>query len=210
MHERSIYGATLVALHGAVVVALCGASAGCAPGVDNEEADLAEPDPGPSAVAVLTNETWSSPYRGGRGREGIPFTSTCAPGSIAVGIHGNGSDRIDRLGLVCRHLERNGTLGREDIGTTAGGDGGRPFDSRCPDGYAISGLMGRSADRLDRLQIVCNTLPGTIEFHGNPVGGSGGRSWADVPPPRHFMTEIVGRSGEAVDGIYAVYNRLHP
>ncbi len=169
---------------------------------------LGEPGEGPSAVAVLSDLTWEAPYRGGRG-EGV-YSSACQPGWMAVGIHGRSSEQIDRIGLVCRYLERDGTLGAEDFRETAGGEGGTSFLSMCPDGYAIGGLAGRSGAQLDRVQIVCDTLPGTVLFEGNPVGGTGGATFADVAPNRYFLTKVTGRSDAWIDGLWAIYTKVDP
>lgn len=169
---------------------------------------IREPGDGPGAVAVLTDLTWESRYRGGPG-EGT-YSSACQPGWMAVGLHGRSSDQIDRIGLVCRYLERGGTLGAEDFREAVGGEGGASFLSMCPDGYAIGGLAGRSGDQVNRVQIVCDTLPGTVLFEGNPVGGTGGAAFVDVAPNRYFLTKLTGRSDARIDGLWAIYSKVDP
>ncbi|MEZ4312341.1 MAG: hypothetical protein R3F14_30290 [Polyangiaceae bacterium] len=161
-----------------------------------------------SAVAALTDVRWEAPYRGALGESRLHIA--CKPGWLAVGLHGRADDEIDRLGLVCRFLAKGGGLEDEDIVPAAGGEGGRSFLTTCPPGMAIAGLAGRAGDRLDRIQLICDTLPGATLYYANPVGGVGGSPFLDVAPNRHFLTGIIGRTDLHVRGIWALYHKLAP
>lgn len=167
-----------------------------------------EPGQEPGAVAVLSTTRWESPYRGGPA-EGA-YASACQPGWIAAGIHGRAGHQIDRIGVVCRHLDADGKLRSEDLRETAGGEGGSSFISMCPEGHGIAGFTGRASSHIDSLQIVCDTPAGTVLSVGDTVGGFGGTPFSDVAPDRYFLTRLVGRSDGEIQGMWAVYHRLSP
>lgn len=200
----------------AVLSAISAFLGACAPdGTASVTAPLVEPPQAPGAVAVLTSTTWASPYRGGRGEDSVvaadaSFTIECAPGSMAVGIHGRSGARIDRLGLVCQRLAPDGTLEGEDFRDAAGGEGGESFLSMCPAGRAIGGLVGQAEHQLDRIQIACDTLPGGDLIYGTAIGGPSGLPFWDVAPNRYFLTKIVVRGDGFVHGMWAVYNKVDP
>lgn len=189
------------------------AAPGPQPGAAATSAAAVRPDPTnppdvPGAVAVLSSTWWGSPHRGGAGARS--FSTACQPGWIAVGLHGRAGDHVDRVGLVCRFLRADGTLGDEDFGRTDGGETGVSFLLTCPDGQAIAGVGGRAGDHVDRLQIVCDTLPGGLLYYSNFVGGPGGAPFTDIAPNRYFLTKLVVHSGVHLDGMWAVYNKIDP
>ena len=57
----------------------------------------------------LGTQTYALPARGGYG--GTPATVACPANHVAVGIHGTVNTYLTSLGLVCRALNADGTLG---------------------------------------------------------------------------------------------------
>src|SRR5262245_59792054 len=56
---------------------------------------------------------------------GTSFTRTCPSGSVLTGIRTRKGLIIDAIGIRCRTVGADGTLGTEtSVGTLAGGDGG--------------------------------------------------------------------------------------
>ena len=168
-----------------------------------------EARPGDGApLASLTANAWVSPYRGGTG--GGYFTLGCPGGEIAVGFHGRSGWYVDQIGLVCAYVNPDGSLGPDDWQGTTGGTGGSFFFSRCPLGYAIGGLAGRSGSYIDQIQPVCRSLSGDAIYYGPSAGGSGGGAWVDIAPPRHFLTQLMGRSGSYIDAVQAIHHYVTP
>jgi len=76
------------------------------------------------------------------------------------------------------------TLSILAVSSSHGGSGGTTaYDLRCPRGWAVTGLQGRSGALVDRIQLICAPvqLDGTVLLsaeHVDPfkAGGSGGSS----------------------------------
>jgi hypothetical protein len=81
----------------------------------------------------------------------------------------------------------------------AGGVGGTAFDAPYPTGattmnpYAISAMKGRSADRIDQIQVVWVGAGGGGE--SPPFGGGGGQPFRFDLPPGESLAQIVGSVG---------------
>jgi hypothetical protein len=77
---------------------------------------------------------------------GTSFTRTCPSGSVLTGFRTRKGLIIDAIGIKCRTIGADGTLGAEtSVGTLAGGDGGTASAGSCPTGTVITGSAGALA-----------------------------------------------------------------
>lgn len=147
---------------------------------------------------------WVSPWRGG-GVDGTEYVVSCDPGMIAVGFYGRADSFVDQLGLVCAEVLPGGVLGAQDLYGVAGGEGGKYFIDKCPDGYGVAGFSGRADLVVNQLRLVCDRVAPVPLLYGPMFGGVGGTEWTDVSPGAFFLTEIRGRSGAQVEGLQSVH-----
>jgi hypothetical protein len=76
------------------------------------------------------------PLVGGSG--GTAFAQVCPAGYVLTGIRARRGLTLDAIGIRCRPVRADGTLGAEvDDGPVWGGPGGTPFAESCQTGYVI-------------------------------------------------------------------------
>ena len=96
---------------------------------------------GPRAIAAQNNAAEALPLIGSTG--GTAFTRQCPQGQVLTGIRTRAGLVIDALGIKCRPVNANGTLGGEnEIGSLAGGTGGILSSGSCPQGSIVAGQGG--------------------------------------------------------------------
>ncbi|NMO19255.1 phosphatidylinositol-specific phospholipase C domain-containing protein [Pyxidicoccus fallax] len=172
----------------------------------------------PGAALIDTLVTRNSPYipytlplRGGSG--GAPTSSECPPGAVAVGVHGRAGQYIDRLGLVCRYVNSDGSLGSYHYASAQGGDGGSYFERTCFSGMVIVGFHGRSGAYVDGLGMHC-ARPATWNIgygvDSSPwlAGGNGGASFSDLCRNGSMVTRLRLRTWSLVDQMQPLCARL--
>jgi hypothetical protein len=77
------------------------------------------------------------PVYGGSG--GTAFTRSCGAGKVLTGLRFRGGLLVDAVGILCRPVLADGTLGPEsNVGTLAGGGGGTAGTSSCGAGRVVS------------------------------------------------------------------------
>jgi hypothetical protein len=77
---------------------------------------------------------------------GTAFTRTCPSGSVLTGFRTRKGVIIDAIGIKCRAVGADGTLGTEtSVGSLTGGDGGTASAGSCPSGTVITGSVGALA-----------------------------------------------------------------
>ena len=86
------------------------------------------------------------------------FELACPPSSVAVGLTGRASDKIEELALSCAKVDASGALGEVVHTGTIGGGEEDDFDLKCGPNERMVGLLGRSGDWLDALGPVCDTV----------------------------------------------------
>jgi hypothetical protein len=156
-----------------------------------------------SNALSVTGNTQLLPAHGGTG--GYATRTECPSGYAAVGIHGRSWSYIDRLGLVCRYLNADGSLGATYYAGAAGGFGGADFQIWCPDGQVVVGFQGRSASYVDQLGLYCSTPSAWKSFNASPpyttsvTGGSGGFYFAETCAKPYVVTSLNLRVGHYVD-----------
>ena len=110
-------------------------------------------------VAVATVDcTGSATASGTMGSgDGVPGSTSCPEGQVAIGVTGREGDFIDLLALRCRNADGSGPI------TTSAGFGGGygtadgPYD--CLEGMVLSGLRGETvfdATTIRYVEIVCS------------------------------------------------------
>jgi hypothetical protein len=86
----------------------------------------------------------------------------------------------------------------------AGGSGGRQFTA-LPDGpWRIGGVEGRSADRIDQIEVVWTDSAGK-PHSSDQFGGQGGKRFGFQVNPGAYLTEIRGSVGTYA-GTFSVFS----
>jgi hypothetical protein len=174
----------------------------------------AEPGRATSPSAPPTNEpTQRTPAFGGGG--GTAFELRCGQGYVLTGLQGRQGMVIDRIGVLCRPVRSDGSLGSETtVGGQVGAGGGNPATVSCGSGRVVSALYILYGTYVDSVQIGCRTwhpgtrsTSGTIAF-GQKLGGSGSPTPVQVScgSDRQPGAGILGRAGGVVDSIGLVCN----
>jgi len=90
------------------------------------------------------------------GDGGDQFRILCDSNQLLVGLFGQNSGILERIGAVCAAIPdivaRNGKTVKSEL---RGGDNGGPFEARCPDGSAISGIRLKWGARVDHVWMEC-------------------------------------------------------
>ena len=95
----------------------------------------------PAAAARLPRQD-VLPVVGGPG--GTSFAQVCPTGHVLTGIRARRSATLDAIGVRCRPVLSNGTLGPEvDAGPVWGGPGGRAFAPSCSPSHVIAEQVAR-------------------------------------------------------------------
>jgi hypothetical protein len=174
----------------------------------------AEPGRASSPSAPPANEpTQRTPAFGGGG--GTAFELRCGRGYVLTGLQGRQGMVVDRIGVLCRPVRPDGTLGSETtVGSEVGGGGGNPATVSCASGHVVSALWILYGTYVDSVQIGCRTwhagtrsMSGTIAF-GQKLGGSGSPTPKQVScgSDRQPGAGILGRAGNVVDSVGLVCN----
>ncbi len=89
-----------------------------------------------ATVSSINLPTQLLPVYGGSG--GIAFTRSCGAGKVLTGLTYRTGLWVDGVGLLCRPVNADGTLGSETtVGTLAGGGGGTSGSGSCPSGQVV-------------------------------------------------------------------------
>ena len=115
----------------------------------------------PGGVAA-PEETWTTPHTApavGGGAVGYADRARVA----AEAEQAFNSERIGNLTLEeldRRYKTRSGARigAARRVTELTGGEGGRPFELKCPKGYVAVGIRGASARLVDSLQVICAPL----------------------------------------------------
>jgi hypothetical protein len=176
---------------------------------DEQAAGLGEDIDAPPMTLPFesTGDRYTLPARGGFG--GGAYTLKCPKGRLAVGIYGRSGAYIDRLGLSCARLYKNGNLGPSDDIGAYGGNGGGAFRIQCPKNQAIVGIYGGAGDYLDRIGLYCADVEDWYEddergHTTSTTGGGGGYSFSDECPRRYMVSQFNVRTGIYVDQVEPV------
>jgi hypothetical protein len=150
------------------------------------------------------------PVYGGSG--GTAFSRSCAAGYVMSGVRLRGGLLVDAIGLLCRPVQPDGTLGAETtVGTLSGGGGGTAAIAHCGAGKVVVGMLIIFGTYVDGFAIICrNWNSSTRTFASSSAGETydSGGAWSSKPnsPERCESTKqpahgIRGRSASFVDAI---------
>jgi hypothetical protein len=148
------------------------------------------------------------------GWSGSYFRLNCAPGSVAVGIHGSAGTFIDHVALICAPVVAPGVMGGWYLAGQTGGWGGSGYWLNCEQGFAIEAIEGQYSSFIDNIGIRCRKLDGTLSYQGPSAGGTGGVRFSDPTVIGEFLTGIEGAvdsrhyTNGIVTGIKATYSRV--
>jgi len=190
-----------------------GAATGqAAPAGKPESAEAAKAASRPSA-APANDPTQRTPAFGGSG--GRDFELQCGQGYVLTGLQGRQGMVIDRIGVLCRPVRPDGSLGSETtVGGEVGGRGGNAAAVSCGSGRVLSALFILYGTYVDSVQIGCRTwhagtrsMSGAIAY-GQKLGGSGSPTPQRIScgSDRQPGAGILGRAGNVVDSIGLVCN----
>lgn len=151
------------------------------------------------------------PFGGSTG--GTAFTRGCGADRVMTGLRVRYGALIDAVGLLCRPVNADGSLGGEvAVGSMVGGTGGTATSVRCPANSVVAGAkvyqltppaLTPTAFTLSCRNWVASgrrfgtTSTGTLAV-GSLVGISGGSMCLQQVQP---MVGIRGRSGAIVDAL---------
>ena len=155
------------------------------------------------------------PVYGGPG--GTAFTRSCGTGRVLTGLRTRVGLVIDAVGVLCRPVNSNGTLGSETTrGTHAGSGGGSIKIVRCRAGEVVSGAQVAFGSYVDRILMSCQPWTAasrtvdTARFNrwiivGNVDGGTSGTE-ERCESPAQPANGIRGRATAVVDAIGFICN----
>lgn len=96
------------------------------------------------------------PIHGGGGGSG--YTRSCGAGRVMTGVVYRAGMLIDAVGIKCRPVAANGTLGTESSsGTLAGGTGGTSMDRSCGTGQVVTELKVYYGSYINDFSFWCQT-----------------------------------------------------
>ena len=94
------------------------------------------------------------PVYGGSG--GSAFGRNCGQGRVLTGLRYRSGVVLDAIGLLCRPVLSNGTLGPETtVGTLAGGGGGNSDSRDCGPGNVVAGANPQFGTYVSSILLLC-------------------------------------------------------
>jgi hypothetical protein len=151
------------------------------------------------------------PVYGGSG--GTAFTRTCGSGRVMSGIRYRAGLQLDAIGLLCRPVNADGSLGAETtVGTLAGGGGGTSGTSRCPSGKVVSTVTIYHGTWVGGLMLKCSTWNTStrswsglelLNAVGNPLAKIDSENCENLTQP---VVAMRGRAAGLVDAIGFICN----
>jgi hypothetical protein len=146
------------------------------------------------------------PIWGGSG--GTAFSRSCGSGRVLTGLRYRKGLYLDAVGLLCRPVNADGSLGSETtVGLLAGGGGGSPGVTSCANGYVVGAATISYGDLVVGLRIHCYTWVKGTRSMGTfftIVGISGSGSSSAVEKCEAVSQPVVamrGRAGLVVDAV---------
>lgn len=105
--------------------------------------------------AVASLPAQRSPVFGGAG--GVSFSLSCGAGNVLTGLRARADAFVFALGITCRAVLSDGTLGPENVvGEMAGGTSGAPVAAGCGAGQVLSGAEVRAVTYVQSIALHCS------------------------------------------------------
>ena len=125
------------------------------------------------------------PVYGGSG--GTSFNRSCGAGKVLTGMRYREGLVVDAVGLLCRAVADDGSLGTEStVGTLVGGGGGSFGSASCPSGTVVRGATLDYGSVLDGVILQC------------AAWSKATRSFGTVGAVRSFGRQTLSKRGESV------------
>ena len=150
------------------------------------------------------------PVLGGSG--GTAFSRDCGAGHVLSGLRYRSGAVVDAIGILCRPVLSNGSLGPEStVGTITGGGGGTTNVASCPSGTVVSALRVRYGSYVSYIIITCRSWRADTRTYASSGGSA--VSLGSVLTPSGATTDeacesthqpgagIRGRSASFVDAL---------
>ena len=150
------------------------------------------------------------PVLGGSG--GTAFSRDCGAGHVLTGLRYRSGLVVDAIGLLCRPVLSNGSLGPEStVGTLTGGGGGTTNVASCPSGMVITRLTVPYGSYVSYVIFLCQPWKADTRTYASSGGST--MSLGNVLTPSAASTEeacesshqpgtgIRGRSASFVDAV---------
>jgi hypothetical protein len=112
-----------------------------------------------SCESLERADPWTSASIGGTNGTRVTLLR-CLAGEVLVGATGRSGTLNDAIGPICasvRAVRSRSTFAFRD--PPVGGEGGLPWERRCPPAMAVSGIHGRAGANIDRIEFECRPLP---------------------------------------------------
>jgi len=151
------------------------------------------------------------PVYGGSG--GSSYSRSCGADRVLTGFRYRSGLVIDAIGLLCRPVNSDGTLGAETtVGTLAGGGGGTAGSTSCSRGKVVTGASIRFNSYVEQVMYFCRDwIPSTRTFGASSTeeskvtGGSSNRFTQIISERCELAAQpahgIRGREASVVDAI---------
>ena len=108
------------------------------------------------------------PIFGGNGGSG--FTRSCGAGKVLTGLQVRVGLVVDAVGVLCRPVQANGSLGSQSIvGSLVGGGGGTGFQFSCPTGTVVGGAAIVFGSFVDGIHLRCHAWSASTRSFGSTV-----------------------------------------
>lgn len=89
------------------------------------------------------------------GGGGSVFTRKCPEGAFIVGVKGRAGEVIDNLAPLCKGLD---DTSHPIVLPQSGGEGGQPFERKCPDQWVVVGISGRYDRHINSIALICGKV----------------------------------------------------
>jgi hypothetical protein len=140
------------------------------------------------------------PVYGGGG--GSAFSRTCAADYVLTGLQFRRGATFDAIGILCRPVLANGTLGPQTApGTLAGGGGGSPSTIACPAGKVAIGGEIDYASYLGRVVLNCRDWSASARTFSSAPTTSYLDTGFDAQPFKQVASEFCESRAQPVHGI---------
>jgi hypothetical protein len=123
----------------------------------------------PLTTIVPALPTQYLPIWGGSGGSG--YTRSCGTGKVLTGLQFRVGLVVDAVGVLCRTVQADGTLGSQTtVGTLVGGGGGSTVNlSSCPSGQVVTGARVIFGSFVDGIALECSAWNASARTFGSTV-----------------------------------------
>lgn len=83
------------------------------------------------------------------------YNLDCGSSGVMTGVYGKTGTWIDQLGITCRTVKSDGTLGDTYTRGPVGGAGGTSLTRGCPAGWVIGRVESYSGSYINRVSLWC-------------------------------------------------------